>query len=741
MPFLAAIPAIAGTVATAIGSAATTAATALGTAATAVGTGALGALKGAGHVATQAAHGLGQVATTVGKPIAQTATKAAQQVAPSVGRGEFLQGLSKADLSTLASKGISLTGQGQNIAPSTIAQVAKTPTVGSQLMARGKGMLQGAFQGQGKGGEEEAAYKPQPLQQFDPMEMFAQIIASGQTPMGMQEGGLAPPGTPVIVGEAGPEVAVGGAEGMAVEPMEQAPETPTGAFKVAQPVQAKETTRQKVMDRLYSGLVGLTDVNKLQAMRSAHASRQKWLATMGIQHPVLLRTSPEVVEAVDSLSGPGSAQKLVDEGNPNVQAKMLAEMYGIPILPGGNELAQLSDVLATQGWGTTVTSKGELRINRSARSAEQQDAIRAFGDYNVIVAELQQQGVPHPEVQAAQRVLQIGPAAGYAVPKPLQDLAMAPSTITIEAAKTAATEAARQGQQVRFAGAKARAAEEAKRDVRLNMPITSDEIQARGAIVAGEMGGTVLGRDPSDDDLATMEQQGFVLLQQPNGMFIAVPESSRQNDPVMIKPRELLARRVALKIATQTTVQKQNANIVLSALNDVDEQDALSLLVPVAPTGPSLGETVVGAVKTEIAGQTVGRLSVWAYRRSSDKLQQDKAIALINLQTLTTPFVKAMGDVNAITEADKAIIKQRFDRIAMGLASQQEAVAQMNSIRRIMTLVVSKGEGEIKKGSTEAAELSGQIHDILIEPNQSANTPPPGYKRIPGMGGFWQYVP
>lgn len=564
----------------------------------------------------------------------------------------------------------------------------------------------------------------------DILKMLAQLGLLEQR----QSGGEVAPGQAVTVGEAGPEVMQAGPGGAQVTPL-------PGQGQPMRTPAPYEAEGFDLKDHLQSALVGLLGGQEaLDARRAGNAAQQKFLATAGIQHPMILTSSPEVARAVDEMIGPGGAQALLNEYDPNYQARAMSQLYNIRLAPPGSvmpdgtpapgELAQFQQEIARRGYGLTYTSKGEMRVTQQARSPESRDALAAYNIWDTVRQNLVAGGMGEgaANVAAAKRALEIGAQRGITVPEPLNKLALAGTETAIQAARAGAEADARNQSELRFAAPIAGARETGTRAARLNMPIGEDEIRARDVTTARQQGGVVFGRDLKDDDLLSAESSKLLFKLTPEGNYIGIPKDVvAKDDPGYLSPRELLSKRIAQKMADKRTTQNENAQIVIGALDDIDNLHALSLLPNAsAPTGPGLAGMVGGAIKTELETQTKGRMTVWAARRSPDPEVREKAIALINLGTLSTSLVKALGDVGAISEADKFTFNQRVGRIVSGNSSQEEAATMLQQIRGLMMRAAA---GPLRPEDT---------HQILHSPPNPV-APPPGF--TPFGPGYYRVTP
>lgn len=596
---------------------------------------------------------------------------------------------------------------------------------------RAKGALSGLGQGIGDAGDTLIAMGNRPVPQGG--NEILKALAQLGVLEGRQEGGPVAPGQSVVTGERAPEVVTaqpgGGAQ---VTPLTPGSESP--------PARVAATPKQQgvdIVDHIRGALIGLFGGQEgLDRVRAANAQKQQFLATSGIQHPMILAQSPEVAQAVDSALGPGASQALLNEYDPNFQARAMAKVHGIQlvapgsVLPDGttapSEIEQFNNAVTQKGAGLTYTSKGEMRVTQQPRSRESQDALVTFGLWDAVRSNLQSQGMNENQanVQAAKRAMQIAAQRGITVPDSISKLALASTDTAIAAARAGAEADARNASELRFGAPIAAAREAGTRASRLATPIGEDEIRARDVGAARKAGGVVYGREMKDADLLTAESSGQVFQLTPEGNYIGIPKDTLAKDQqaMYLDPRELLTKRIAQKMADKRTTQNENAQIVLGALDDIDNNHALELLPHAQPQGPGLAGQVGGAIATEIAGQTTGRLSVWAARRSPDEGTRNKAISLINLGTLSTSVVKALGDVGAISEADKQVFNQRLGRIMAGSASQEEAATMVQQIRQLM---VRAAAGPITKQDT---------HDMLTnQPNPMA--PPPGFTTF-GQGFY-----
>jgi hypothetical protein len=567
----------------------------------------------------------------------------------------------------------------------------------------------------------------------------------------MAEGGDLPAGQTAIVGEAGqPELVQakpGG--GAAVLPLSTAPTAPTSdqqrgddsAYRVATspPESIWAKIARRAADAALGAALGTRGASVVLAQRAA---QQRQLANLGLQNPALLRTSPNIAAAVDAVAGQGTAQSILDATNPNVQARAFAQLYGIPTRPG-SELSDLTAGMQQHGWGVTVTSKGELRFSSAARPTAQLDEIRALGDYNAVMARLQQQGMSEAAAaQAAAKAVQANaPQAGYTVPQWMTNIANATTERQIQAnlayAKTAASEQAR----LRFAAPIAAAHETGRRAAMLETPISDNELRAKIVRQAERLGGVVFGKDLKDNDIITARSQGFGFVQDTSGIYVGVPMDTLTKANVnFLTPEELMTQRLANRIALKQTTQTENAQAVLAALDLVDETHALDLLVPASPQGESLASQVFGAAITELKGQTVGRLRLEAARRSPDPRVREAAIALKNLASLANSVVKATGDSGNISEADRQIAYARISRLVDGTASKPEAATVLQQTRALMKILASAPQRAFIRDTPEWRAFRDQAHKVFAG-EASVHDPPPGFTPIPGTGASYQLVP
>lgn len=693
---------------------------------------------------------------------------------PSPDSASLTQGLSPQDMAAMEAAGVKLVGPGDELSTAEAA-VMQPQSMGGT----GKGGSERAAQFQATGGSTRTkspgstgdfsglSSSDAPPSQPGTINDLMSMIAAMQGPGGMMpmpeggtssndagggggggmnmgsfagmmaDGGEVEPGQHAIVGEEGPEVVQAGAEGGATVTPFRAAQAPPESFG--------RRALRKVSDIATGAAVGPQGVRAIQAGRAEATQR---LAQTALQNPTLLRMSPAAVKAVDRAFGAGTSQAIVSQGDPNVQARAMAQMLGITLMPAGQQLedgtrtgsetAQLQEQLGQFGYGMSMTSKGEMRITKPARSAADQDALTANALFGRLQKAFREQGLTDSQADfaASKRLVEIGANNGFSVPEVYSKLALSDTQTAIEANRAAQKAFAKGQVDLGFAGPKAAAAEGARRGVRLDQPITQDEVIASNTRTARALGGTVYGRDLSDDDLLNADSQGLVFKQQADGSFLGIPKDKVREDALVLTPSELLTKRVLQKMAAKQTTQSQNAKIVIDALDALDNLDAMSLLPHTAPQGESLGSKLIGAAKTELAGQTSGRATVWAARRSPDPVEREKAIALINLRSLTTAVVKALGDVGAISEADKQVIKERFDRIAAGTASREEGATQAQHLRRMMMTITARGN--VTKGSPQADALADEIHEIVTT-RANPTAPPKGYQPIPGTGAFYSY--
>jgi hypothetical protein len=680
-------------------------------------------------------------------------------------RGSLTSGLSSADMAALKSAGVTLEGPETAISP-TEAAITRPESLGGV----GQGGQARAVTAAATGGQSlrpaqtaapaEKVSTPPPNPTILPIPSLAEVLAAiGAT--GLQEGGTVPPGGVAVVGEAGPEVLqthpTGGATVIPMTPPQQpqatpqaTPQAPAQAAPQATPAAPTPETQpaQPSFARRALGVLGDVALGAAlgkqgaAAMVAARQQQMLRLATMGITNPALLKV-PTIADAVDKTIGAGTAKTLLDSSNPNIQARALAQAYGIPLLPG-NEFQQFSTELQQRGFGLIATSKGELRVTQPPRPTEQQDALRALGDFNTVFQFATDQGMSEPQAAqaAAKRILAVAPQRGYVPPQWIQQLATATTDREIQTALEASKAAARKQVELRFAAPIAAASEAGRRQARLSTPISLDEVRARNRIVAAAVGGVQFSDKLTDDDLINAESQNLVLKQQPDGTFIGIPKNVVPNDALVLSPRELLSKRAAQKIATKTTTQQENARVIVDALDQIDATHALDLLTSAQPQAGGLTSRVLSALKTEAAGQVVGRGRLFAARRSPDIAEREKAIALINLGTLATNFVKSLGDVGAITEPDKAVFYQRVGRIADGVASQQEAASMLQQIRAMMMNISAiAGNKKLSELTPEEREQVKTVVSGALNGVSSVHTPPPGYQAVPGTGAFFSVTP
>jgi hypothetical protein len=582
----------------------------------------------------------------------------------------------------------------------------------------------------------------------------------------LQEGGQIAHGQ-AIVGENGPELVTVTPAGAQVTPLPKSTQeavskaaadqtqTPTppaqttapaasadDEFKVAQvPPEKAPSGLEKFGSRLADFLIfagalqqGLPGIaNLLQQRRALAQQTAQTLAAKAISNPDLLRVSPAAVKAVDSILGDGTAQGLLNERNPNIQARHLGALYGLQLEPG-NEFAQLNDRLGQLGFGLNYTSTGKFTITRAGRTAQEQDAILASSTFQQIKQAILAQNPNMDEATAdqlaAKRTVQVAAARGFTVPKPIQDFADATTQTQIETTRAAAKAAVEQATQLKFAGAIAEQREAGRRAARLAIPISPDEIQLKNAETARALGGVSIGRDPKDEALINASQQNQVLKQLPDGSFVAIPRDRLPaDDTSFLDPSTLLSQRIARQIAARTTNQQQNARIVLQKLDEIDALNALDILVPASKQGPTLPEQVAGALTTELKGQTVGRLTLFAGIRSPDDVLRAKALSLYNLQFIVNSVVKATGDTGNISDTDRENFRGRLERIFTAKASREEAATTLMQMRQLM---LAAAAGTLTKE---------EAHKIINNPNPNPQAPPPGFQPVPGTGAHFQVTP
>lgn len=754
--------AAAGGAAGAAGAAGSAAAGAAGGAAGAAGSAAGAAGGAAGSAAGGAAGAAGGATTAAGSTAASAGAGAAGAgtgIAPATGVAGT-SGVAEVPAATTGATG-SLGGSATGATGGAAEGAAQAPTsglqsflqsdVGKLLMkqvggggggggekeqSRGQAAASGAAKGLGDAGDYLLQQANRPIGQAGANEVLRALASIGLE--GRAEGGPVNPGQTVVTGEQGPETVTakpdGGAQVTPLEP-KPSPGASPPAYKAATPQGQGFDWR----DHLQSALVGLFGGQEgLDARRHANAEQQKFLATAGIQHPLILATDPNVAGAVDAMLGPGASQSLLNEYDPNFQARALARVHGLQLVSPGtpladgsvapSEITQFAQEMQRRGSGLTYTSKGEMRITQQPRSPESQDSVASYGIWGQIKDNLVSQGMNDTQatIQAAKRTLQIGAARGITVPKELVSLANANTETAIAAARAGVEAAARNVQELRFAAPIAAAREAGTRSTRINQPIAEDEIRARDVTGARNQGGVVYGRELKDDELLTAEASKQVFKLTPEGNYIGIPKDVAGNDPAYLSPRELLTKRIAQKMADKKTTQNENAQIVLGALDDLDNVHALDLLPHAAPQGAGLGSQLAGALQTEVRGQTEGRASVWAARRSLDATTREKAIALINLGTLSTSVVKALGDVGAISEADKSVFNQRIGRVMSGTASQEEAATMTQQLRQLMVRAA-------------AGPVSLQDAHTIINSPPNPMAPPTGY--TPFAHGYYSVTP
>lgn len=228
----------------------------------------------------------------------------------------------------------------------------------------------------------------------------------------------------------------------------------------------------------------------------------------------------------------------------------------------------------------------------------------------------------------------------------------------------------------------------------------------------------VLGREPSDAQLIDAKAFGRVIVPLPDGTFAAVPrEMARARGVEFQNPDEVLAERIAAKMATKKTTQQQNAKIVKAAIDDVLTSGSLDLLIP---TTGGFG----GAVAQRLEASTANRATLFGLRVDGDP----RAIALAYLGTVATPYVKALGDTGQITEPDKRQFNDFIGRVASGQTSPEEA-------RQILYKVV-KLLDSLSQNPTMTKE---DTHAILADPT----APPPTFgaasKLTPSATGAFHF--
>lgn len=259
-----------------------------------------------------------------------------------------------------------------------------------------------------------------------------------------------------------------------------------------------------------------------------------------------------------------------------------------------------------------------------------------------------------------------------------------------------------------IAAAEAATREAAVRKEKVARPQTAEEFRTSAA--QGLTNGYVVGRSVKDDDLLAAKAQNLVLTTLPDGTRIAQPrEDALLGGGLILEPDVMLAETAARKIANKSTSQSQNAQMVLNALDSLDQSGAFDLFVEAAP---GLG----GAVAAEAEAQTKNRLKLYNLRRHGDQ----RAIAIDSFRPLATAFVKAMGDTGQITEPDKRAFLEFFGRVASGTATRQEARARATQLRGMIESVapksVSDREGTDRANTTNSTTTTTLPYNAKVIP-------------------------
>ncbi len=281
-------------------------------------------------------------------------------------------------------------------------------------------------------------------------------------------------------------------------------------------------------------------------------------------------------------------------------------------------------------------------------------------------------------------------ARGMQPPKDLMDLAMAPAKADIAAQADAAKEKAR-------------------RAVGISQPKNAEEFRAAAA--SGVVpGGYVIGRGLQDKDLDAAKSQSLLIQTLPDGTKIAVPKdyASISGLPT-VNPQSLIDEANARKIAAKTTTQTQNAKIIRGVLENA--RPGYALLLPAPKTLAGLGARGIQGYTTQ-----VGKL---ALLRSQGN---DAAIGLRGLKTSGTPYVKALGDVGAITKNDREAFEDIVGRVAAGRASQEEALAVDAWLSDLLD-ALDRGAG---KDETTKLNISDYKAQAAKGAGLPAPTPPQG---------------
>jgi hypothetical protein len=565
----------------------------------------------------------------------------------------------------------------------------------------------------------------------------------------MAQGGQVPPGQPAVVGEAGPEVATGGPQGLAVQPVPaaavpavQQPQQPqqqmtvsqeaqqsavpmqptlgpTGAIQFPQEVMPRvaaaqgQTTGQKVANHLMAGLIGALNPEALTGMRKANAALRQRLVSEAMDHPELLEVSPAAVDAFERSMGAGSAQEYLERKS------------DIGKLQRNVELVRALGPLAAEGIGVSAGPRG-LTLTKKGTTPEQAGELWAMTAFDIITdqglpAELARNmgmesiaGQPQDDFTAGRAVMKLGTLRNMLVPTWIRELALADTL----AEKEAAVEAAKfykKNQLLRMpqvqealtaeSAAKARGKVEGEAAARAEQPFRTLPVQrpdsfegdvvqvpfdqAEAFAVTGTLDSVDLGKNPSKSQMAAAVRQGRDLVFGPKGNLISVPIGSAWGGGGAVP-------------ASQVAMGADAIPALRDVENLLDDMAASKEFQNAFPSEAKFGQEV--ARGAGFAQSYVRRLT--------------DSPNVLNLRSRTRQLgfrmARLLGSNSQLSDAERENAQAVWQPIIDGTATQEQLQEAMKSTRSWLDAIENSGGGR----QTLSGGLGGRVPGAGHQPGR-----------------------
>lgn len=548
-----------------------------------------------------------------------------------------------------------------------------------------------------------------------------QQLTAQSAQRGLAEGGDVAPGETVMVGEAGkPETVTAKPSGGAtVQPTTQAAPTPAStpssspsATAVKQPAStsslsqeqlnsvgaAPRTTGQVIHDVLVGMGLGPAGGAAYAARRhGAISDRQKALATLGIQNPQLLATSPLMAAALDSYIGPNASREILRQAAPDTHNAVVAQQLGLNVpqgAGGGVSGADLIPALRSGGYGFSLDKNGAVIPSFKAPTQTEIGAAAGFKMWTGGAEQLVNSGIPLGQAYkiAAQQTIQTMAQQGMVPPPELRRVALADTDVNIEAAKAGASAAARLGQEQKYAAgiAQERAQGETMGKANAEAAIPFQSIHVPGPVgpngepgpdilipyanasayaATGNTKAVSLGKSPSKTQLDTASMEGADLIQGPGGELIKLPIGHEGNMGA-----------VSAASVEQGPEARAKMDQISKALDDIVTPKFLKAF----PSEKEMGR---------MTARGAGEWHSWTARFTDSP---EVLLARGNLRKLAIPMTTLLGTGKRLSNQELANAMGPWQAIVDGTATREQVVLAQQDSKKWLSLI----DERMRKGET-----------------------------------------